>query len=95
MTAINFAIAATIAAAARRRREQQSQIPAPIHPKPKAMTAAMTAAMTNKEMTAALEDMLNKWNAAKAKAKLSHPEWSEDQINNAVGNAFTLQLVNK
>ena len=56
---------------------------------------AMTATMTNKEMTAALEDMLNKWNAAKAKAKLSHPEWSEDQINNAVGNAFTLQLVNK
>lgn len=55
----------------------------------------MTTTMTNKEMTAALEDMLNKWNAAKAKAKLSHPEWSEDQINNAVGNAFTLQLVNK
>ena len=55
----------------------------------------MTATMTNKEMTAALEDMLNKWNAAKAKAKLSHPEWTEDQINNAVGNAFTLQLLNK
>ena len=55
----------------------------------------MTATMTNKEMTAALEDMLNKWNAAKANAKLSHPEWTEDQCNNAVGNAFTLQLVNK
>lgn len=52
----------------------------------------MTTAMNNKEMAAALEDMLRKWNAAKAKAKLSHPEWSDDQINNAVGNAFTLEL---
>jgi hypothetical protein len=46
MTAINFAIAATIAAAARRRREQQSQIPAPIHPNPRAMTATNFAIAT-------------------------------------------------
>jgi hypothetical protein len=40
MTVINYAIAATIAAAAaRRRREQQPQIPAPIHPNPRTMTA--------------------------------------------------------
>ena len=62
MTVINYAIAATIAAAARRRREQQSQIPAPIHPNPRAMTA------TNFATSATI--------AAGAKLQLSTGQWA-------------------
>jgi hypothetical protein len=45
--------------------------------------------MTNQEMAAVFEDMINQWDAAKANAKHMHPEWSDEQVSNAVGNAFT------
>jgi hypothetical protein len=49
--------------------------------------------MTNKEMAATLEDMLNQWKAAKANAKRMHPEWSDEQVNNAISNAFAAALL--
>jgi hypothetical protein len=51
--------------------------------------------MTNQEMAAVLEDMINQWDAAKANARRMHPEWSDEQVNNAVSNAFTAALADQ
>lgn len=48
--------------------------------------------MTNPEMQAALADMLEQWQRAKHVAAQAHPEWSQQQIEQAVANAFTAEL---
>jgi hypothetical protein len=48
--------------------------------------------MTRQEMQAALAEMLNQWDKAKAIAAAEHPEWTADQVNQAVGNAMTAAL---
>lgn len=49
--------------------------------------------MTNKEIAKAFEDLFNQWTAAKVAAKCAHPDWTEEQVNNAVQNAFMAEFM--
>lgn len=44
--------------------------------------------MDNARMQAAFADMFDQWVKAKEQAQKDHPEWSPEQVDLAVSNAF-------
>jgi hypothetical protein len=48
--------------------------------------------MTKEEMQNTLFDLFNQWNKAKKIAAATHPEWTEQQVNQAVSNAMLMSL---